>query len=363
MLACCWCICSSGEGVGSYAVQGVAYNGSLLAANLLSHQRTLVLSSFGPTQNLTITDANDKLTLGETVNIAGNNYVMIGSGTAQPGINLLGITIPTGTARDLILVQSATTGKLHFLFPDGTPNATGMIALVVNVDAIGYDLSDQGPLCFAAGTGITTPGGLVPVEQLAAGDRVLTADGRSARVLAVIAEPAAAGPSARHMAVRIAAGAYGPGLPARDLRLSQQHRVAVAGPGLDLMFGFPAALLPAAALVDFHLTMFEPPQEAPVYYHLLCDRHCLVIAEGLAAETLLWPEAERQHIPDRDRRRIERQHPEILAAAQPCLPQLSLREGRLLLRETRNLRGWEVEIGNPASFDSKGQLARRLARI
>lgn len=350
--------------MGNYPVQGMVYNGSVLATNLLSNKTTLVLSSFGPMNSLTIMDANDKLTLGETVQFGGNDYVMIGSGTAQPGISLLGLTIPTGTARDLVVVQSVTTGKLHFLFPDGVPNATGMIALVVDVDPIGYDLGDNGPLCFAAGTRIATPAGPVRVEDLAWRQQVLTADGRSARVLAVIAEPAPPGSSARHMAVRIAAGAFGPGLPACDLRLSQQHRVAVSGPGLELMFGLSAALVPAAALVDFHHIGFEPPQQVPVYYHLLCDRHCLVLAEGLAAETLLWPEAYAQQIPPEDRSRIERRFPQLAAgSAQPCLPQLSLREGRLLLRETRNLRGWEVEIGNPARFDSKGQLARRLARI
>lgn len=347
-----------------HAVQGMVYNGSLLAANLLSQQTTLVLSSFGATYSQTLSDGNDKLTLGETVQIGGSDYVMIGSGTAQPGINVLGLTVATGTARDLVVVQSVATGKLHFIFPDGTPNATGMIALIVDVDAIGYDLADNGPLCFAAGTRIATPDGPVPVERLAPRDRVLVADGRAARVLAVIAEAAPAGPSARHMAVRIGAGAFGPGLPARDLCLSQQHRIAVAGPGLALMFGMEAALLPAAALVDFGAVRFDAPQQVPAYYHLLCDRHCLVIAEGMAAETLLWSEAGGQQITGEDRRRIERQHPQVCAAtALPCLPQLSLREGRLLLRDTRNLRGWEVAVGDPASFDARGHLARRLARI
>lgn len=108
----------------SYPVVYYPYNGSLLAANLFSSSTTLILSSFGGSTAGTLVDDGTRLYVGEDVTINGQQFVMVGSGTAQPGINLLGLTVPTGFARDLILLQNAVTGKYVFVFPDGVPNAT-----------------------------------------------------------------------------------------------------------------------------------------------------------------------------------------------------------------------------------------------
>jgi hypothetical protein len=130
--------------------------------------------------------------------------------------------------------------------------------------------------CFAPGTRIATPFGQRAVETLAPGDAVLTARGRARRVTWVGQwRPDARDPAQR--AVRVRAGAFGPGLPARDLVVSPGHGLWFAG-----------AVVPAAALVDGVRVLREAPP--PAYVHFACARHEVVLAEGLAVESFLSPE-------------------------------------------------------------------------
>lgn len=135
--------------------------------------------------------------------------------------------------------------------------------------------------CFTAGTRIATPGGLVPVETLRPGDLVLTLDdgprplrwvGRR-RVLA-------AGALAP---VRIGAGALG---PHGRLVVSPQHRILIRDRRAELLFGEAEVLVAAKDLVNGRCIVQRPGGEVE-YLHLLLDRHAVLFAEGLAAESLL----------------------------------------------------------------------------
>ena len=98
-----------------------------------------------------------------------------------------------------------------------------------SIDAVGGDTDITVP-CFVEGTRIATPEGSVPVEALRPGDAVLTVAGAGAPVRWV---------GHRHVdcrghtrpddvhPVRIVAGAFGGGRPARDLLLSPDHSVLV----------------------------------------------------------------------------------------------------------------------------------------
>lgn len=235
----------------SYPVVEYPYVGSLLAVNLFSSDTTILLSFFGSSLATTLVDDGTRLYVGETVSMAGGSYEFLGSGTAQPGINLLGLTVPTGFPKDLILLRNISTGQLHFVFPDGVPNATGMIAMVISLDPIGYDLNAKGPLCLAQGTRIETVDGEVPVEDLQPGMRLVSPKGPPMTLLARLQETPQARSPAASLPVIIRAGAFGEGRPSRDLRLTQQHRLGVAGPSLELSFGLERALAPALGLVDF----------------------------------------------------------------------------------------------------------------
>jgi hypothetical protein len=132
--------------------------------------------------------------------------------------------------------------------------------------------------CFAAGTRIATERGEVAVEELRIGDAVLTAGG-AARPIVWIGErlvdcrrhpqPALAWP------VRVRAGAFGEGLPVRDLLLSPDHSVFVDG-----------VLIPIRYLVN-GATIAQESVSGVHYFHVELDRHGILLAERLPAESYL----------------------------------------------------------------------------
>jgi hypothetical protein len=78
-----------------------------------------------------------------------------------------------------------------------------------------------------------------------------------------------------HWPVRIEAGAFAPDLPERDLYLSPDHAVYVDG-----------VLIPAKHLLN-DTTIRQVPVDTIVYYHVELERHDVILAEGLPAETYL----------------------------------------------------------------------------
>lgn len=143
------------------------------------------------------------------------------------------------------------------------------------------------PVCFCAGTDIATPSGLRRVESLRPGDAVLTEDGRIVQIAWVghstySAKALARDPSLRP--VRIPANAFGPGLPARDLDVSPQHRIVVDGADCELLFGTPRSFVIARHLLG--AIAHTPEIEGSVtYVHLLLDTHEIVIGNGLPSES------------------------------------------------------------------------------
>jgi hypothetical protein len=136
-------------------------------------------------------------------------------------------------------------------------------------------------VCFAAGTRIATPRGEIAIENLAVGDLVLTASGAARPIrwighrkvdLRAPAHPAQAIP------VRIAADAFGPGRPARDLYVSPAHAIAFDVIGEVLV---PAGRLLNGATID------QADLESVVYWHIELDAHDILLAENLPAESYL----------------------------------------------------------------------------
>jgi hypothetical protein len=149
------------------------------------------------------------------------------------------------------------------------------------LDVVGDSINNDTTItiaCFAEGTRIATPSGDVPVEQLAQGDLVLTHEGAAAPVVwlgrrrvdcARHPNPQAVWP------VRVAAGAFGPGLPARDLYLSPDHAVFVDD-----------VLIPVKYLVDGG-SIAQIKTASVTYFHVELPEHGVVCAEGLPTESYL----------------------------------------------------------------------------
>ena len=133
--------------------------------------------------------------------------------------------------------------------------------------------------CFAAGTRIRGPEGERPVELLRPGDRVLTVTGRLAPVRWVgwVSIDLARHPAPQHAApVRILADAIAPGVPQRDLCVSPDHALWLDG-----------RLVPARLLCNGATIFSEQTRATISYVHVELDRHDILLAEGMAAESYL----------------------------------------------------------------------------
>jgi len=135
--------------------------------------------------------------------------------------------------------------------------------------------------CFAGGTRILTGRGNVPVEDIEIGDTVCTVSGRQVPVRWVGMQAFADGPVLRGadvMPIRIEHDAIAEGVPLRDLYVSPWH----------FLF-FDGYLMPAKDLVNgASITQTLPAGAKGIeYYHIVLDHHDVVLAEGVAAETLL----------------------------------------------------------------------------
>jgi hypothetical protein len=136
--------------------------------------------------------------------------------------------------------------------------------------------------CFASGTRILTPDGEVAVESLAVGSQVLTVRDGHERAAEIIWVGQRTVDISRHAMpekvrpVRILAGAFGPGLPQRDLRVSPDHALYIDG-----------HLIEAKTLVNGVTVIVETATRFVTYHHIELAAHDVVLAEGLAAESYL----------------------------------------------------------------------------
>lgn len=203
------------------------------------------------------------------------------------------LTYADGTTYDGVFVIAQDAAGHTFLVPEisagpdqqaleAKPITSVWLDRLHTSDAQGLNQSRQSGqfmTCFAAGTRIATPRGEVPVEDLAPGDLVLTADG-GARPLIWVGRAEVAGRGA-FAPIRIARGVLG---NRRPLRVSAQHRMLLAGWRAELMFGEAEVLAAACHLVD-DVRILPVPCDRITYHHLLFDRHEIIFAEGSPTES------------------------------------------------------------------------------
>ncbi|WP_230312455.1 Hint domain-containing protein [Paracoccus lichenicola] len=144
-------------------------------------------------------------------------------------------------------------------------------------------------VCFASGTLIATSTGERLVEDLRIGDLVVTRDNglqpvRWAGRRHVTAAEIAANPALAP--VRIAAGALGPNTPARDLLVSQQHRVLVRSAIAARMFDAQELLVAAKHLTEVEGIDILADADGVTYVHLMFAAHEVVVSNGAETESL-----------------------------------------------------------------------------
>lgn len=191
-------------------------------------------------------------------------------------------------------------------------------------------------VCFAAGTRLLTPKGAVPVEQLKVGDMLCTRDGgvhpiRWIEGRTLSSKDLRARPELRP--IRIAPGALGAGLPSATLRVSPEHRVLIATPACSLLFGEAEVLVAAKDLLGWPGISVEEDCTPVAYFHVLLDRHEILIAEGAGAESLyLGDEA------------LFRLSPAALAELAAIFPETPSGESPFGQAARRLLRSYEVAL-------------------
>ena len=125
-----------------------------------------------------------------------------------------------------------------------------------------------------AGTTIRTLDGVLPVEYLTPGDRIVTRSG--ARRLTSISV------QARKMVelVRIRASTLGHDRPEQDLVVSLGQPIVIRDWRAQAIFGTPAAAVPAARLADGEFVCIETHRQVRLFL-LRFDEDEVIYAEGL----------------------------------------------------------------------------------
>ena len=217
--------------------------------------------------------ANLSPTAGEglTVDLLNGGGTVIQTQTYLPTVN----TWQTVT----LSVPFDTAGTYSIRFTGIGPN-NSLGAVIDNVSFV---------VCFTAGTLIDTPGGPRPVEDLRPGDLISKLDNGPQPVPWVGHRSVTRDKMMRDLRLRpvtIAEGAFGPSRPVRDLAFSRQHRILRTRWASALFFAEPEVLVPAYKLANGRTFQLTLPRGDVTYVHFLCDRHEIVIAEGLATESL-----------------------------------------------------------------------------
>lgn len=141
------------------------------------------------------------------------------------------------------------------------------------------------PPCFTRGTLIETPRGPRRVEDLRPGDLVLTRDDGPQPIRWVGSRRLDLGPQDADLRpVVLRAGAFGPGIPSRDLAVSPMHRLLLGGASTQLLFARDEVLVPARHLINDRTILWGQASRVE-YFHLLFDRHQVVYSQNCATES------------------------------------------------------------------------------
>jgi collagen type I/II/III/V/XI/XXIV/XXVII alpha len=257
---------------------------------------TLVLSSDATGSDITITPAGiiemaSASTLAGSIVFAGGSAtlellssttpqaVLSGFGP-QDAIDLAALPyvsggvagIVSGTTEELVVSQGGMT------YSFGVTGDYAPATFDLSQDGTGTVVTVTGIPCFAGGTRIATTRGLIPVERLAVGDHVVTVEDEPLPILWIGRRLVDCRRHPRPKAilpVRIAADAFGPGQPARDLILSPDHAIYAEG-----------VLIPVKYLITGGAVR-QMAVASVTYYHVELARHAVLLAENLPAESYL----------------------------------------------------------------------------
>lgn len=168
--------------------------------------------------------------------------------------------------------------------------------------------------CFGSGTLIATPKGERPIEELGVGDRITTQDHGAQEIRWVGGRTVRCGGMLQPICIQ--PHALGLGLPHHPLILSRQHRILVTSRIAQRMFGTPDVFLSAHKLLGLPGVKLEREAAFVTYWHVLCDRHEVIFANGAPTETLYLGAMARHGMPDHALQEIQTLFPQVLQRPQ-----------------------------------------------
>ena len=240
---------------------------------------------------------DDTLFLGGDLSTNDTDYGIYG-GT---GTDTLNFQYVDQAQKQEFITNFIAAGGTYDAATDTFGNATGLVWSINQRDANGgtiffteWEEVTVSPICFEAHTLIKTQDGEVRACDLKVGDLVHTRDNGlqpirwiGSRLLnSQNGEPL----PENFCPILIKKGALGKNRPARDLRVSRQHRMYIETPAAMSLTGQKGALIAAIRLTSIPGIDVEKNTSHIDYYHFLFDNHEIIEAEGAMAESLLLGE-------------------------------------------------------------------------
>jgi hypothetical protein len=172
----------------------------------------------------------------------------------------------------------------------------------------------EGVVCFTPGTLLDTPDGPRLVEDLVAGDKVITKDNGAEEVLWVGNRNVSgarlyAMPDLRP--VRIRENALGNGRPGGDLIVSPDHKMLIEGDAARTLWGEPEVLVTARDLIDGTAITRDMAAKSVTYIHLMLANHHVLVANGVETESFHPAAARLDAIAEEQRMRLYDVMPEL----------------------------------------------------
>ena len=278
-------------GGGTLTVNGTVQNAT--SAGILQINAGGTMELTGAVLNTATTTFSDDMANTYTV----NNSVVDVTFADGAGVLLLddiagfGGTITSSHHGDRFVIAGGVLSNLGvsngntLTMTDGGVNAgaggTDRIVFGSAIDVTGFKIVNGDTVqvaCFASGTLIETTHGPVAVESLTVGDELLTLSGGIGRIVWIGSRTVDCERHPRPETVwpiSIEPGAFAENVPSRALVVSPDHGIYHNG-----------VLIPAKLLVNGS-TVRQTPVALVVYHHVELQRHDIILAEGLPAETYL----------------------------------------------------------------------------
>lgn len=230
---------------------------------------------------------NVTVNITDTFGADGPGQIVVGSTANDGEIESVGVIFPPGWTME-VTGSAWNTGEtpvfknVNYNIVDDTGAVRGAMQLNANTITGAAE-------CFARGTMIETPAGIVGIEDLAVGDLVVTRDHGAQPIRWIRSKKLTATDlmlSENLRPIRISAGALGEGLPSSDLVVSPQHRILVRSRIAQRMFGASEVLVAAKQLLELSGVEIAADLAGVEYFHMLFDQHEVVIANGAETESL-----------------------------------------------------------------------------